>query len=296
MSALTHAETEQLASLAAFEHGRREKHPDSSRNAVRVARAELRAACATLCGNAAAWIPIDDTLHIVVKTVQSQRALDRAALSSAIGQVTDDDVARVAAAKRSVVGRPTEEHRVRAWWDEVVRLAHRATTVPTRSVTLVPRKCPRGASDPAVHRANDQILRLVGALRGAEASSESARAHPPSPTEHAALVATLDRVYQGKGPTVCVNTTDGERHWYAVRVSERIARKTTTPAHLRNGNTVSRIMPHLQDLYRERASVDKTCKGIPAVLKAAKEVGEKRRRHVRLLKQPAGATEKNHQH
>ena len=296
MSSLTHAETEKLASLAAFEHGRRGKHRESLRKAVRAARADLRTACAALGGNDAIWIPISDQLHIQVKTVQSQRALDRAALASAIGQVSDDDVARVAAAKRSVVGRPAEENVVRAWWDEVVRLAHRQKTVPTRSVTLVPRKCPRGDSDPSVHAATDHILGLVGALQSAEASSENTRVHAPSPAEHAGMVATLDRVYQGQGPTVCVNTTDGERHWYKVKVSERVARKTTTPAHLRNCKTVSHIMPHLHNLYRERASQKSIFEGIPALLKDAKEVGAQRKRHVQLLKQQASPVEKNHKH
>ena len=121
MSSLTHAETEQLASLAAFEHGRREKH--------QIRRATPCASPARSCARRARHSVETRqrgfrlTTHCTsVKTVQSQRALDRAALNSAIGQVTDDDVARVATAKRSVVGRPTQEHLVRAWWDELCDL------------------------------------------------------------------------------------------------------------------------------------------------------------------------------
>ena len=65
-------------------------------------------------------------------------------------------------------------------------------------MTLVP-KCPRGASDPAVHPANDQILRLVGALRGAEPAAKAlVRIHRRQP--NTLRWWPLSTAYQGKGP------------------------------------------------------------------------------------------------
>jgi len=285
MGNLTQAEAQELADFAAFEHGRRTEASRSSRMSTRRARTALREACLALGEEAPLWIPIDTDTHVVVKTVQSQRALDSKSLTEAIREITDEDVASaVATAPPTLVARTDEELRIRAWWEQVVARAHRRSTVPTRTVTIVASRCPREYGTPGVCAPSEKIISLVTDLHQATASADGERHSNAPKTNHKALVAALERAYQSGGPTVCVNTTDGCQHMYGVAVSQHVTRKTPTPAHLRKGSTVQHVMPHLRTLYNERRTPGACSQAANALLHAARGVGERREQRVKLYK------------